>query len=915
MFRSLLKSSCIIVLLSYSASTGHAQDYESYWAYEQTIKYKLFIPENYSSDQLYPLILEFDDHRDLRIWTDSLAQIENPCFVLTIPRGITAGSFSEYFDVVAHLINKLQQQYSIDQYRIYAIGESAGGIVTWGLVSWFRPFNFAAIIPCASYGWPEGVPLLEHIPAAWIFHGGADPVFLPQRSREMVCAIQEVDTDFVFTHSDPIDCDNINQILYKNSSDMMIDSLIESGQRFFYTEYEGVGHVIYDIVYKEELLPKWLFKHKLSKLPYRFKESAKTEIIPFLNEIKDSPALTKGTTGEWDQGGVYKPEVIDEGDTLKMWYSGKRSDWYEGEFSIGYAWSEDGVSWHKYESNPVLTAQLDWENGVILGTAVIKDGDLYKMWYGADLKEWYPGTVGYATSPDGKNWTRNAEPVLLTGGPDDWDYNIIAPYTVIKEGDTYKMWYYAGSPYRVFYIGYATSTDGINWTKYDDPSTSEDPFAHSDPVLKPGPLGVEWDFNAVLEPAVIKAGNNYEMYYVGESFSCSFINYARSYDGINWLKSISNPVLHRRTDSGFRIDQYYGGSAVLRDDIVHLWYSSRTTEGEFEIGYAQDWKEIVFAESFQTDKSFTEPDTDIKLLAEIKNSPAHNIGISCIIESEDKSLKDSVLLYDDGIHGDVSASDGIWSNLWNIGSEERNFSSRVKIQDHDAGTVRISDSPIHFTSIGSIDLQEIIYGAWTGGRVIKPVLPIKLSLTNLGSTVTAKDISVFLKINDPRVTSIAGNQQVFGDIGSDETIWCSDSFSVVFNPDSLTPMIKLDIQLDIYSAGIHYWTDSTQLVTRIEDQNIEFAADIPIKFNLYQNYPNPFNPVTKIRFDLPEKDIINISVYNNLGQEVAVLIKNQFFNPGSYEVELNGNNLASGVYFYSLKSEKYYAVGKMLLLR
>ena len=104
-------------------------------------------------------------------------------------------------------------------------------------------------------------------------------------------------------------------------------------------------------------------------------------------------------------------------------------------------------------------------------------------------------------------------------------------------------------------------------------------------------------------------------------------------------------------------------------------------------------------------------------------------------------------------------------------------------------------------------------------------------------------------------------------------------------------------------------------MTRIEDQNIEFAADIPIKFNLYQNYPNPFNPVTQIRFDLPEKNIISLSVYNNLGQEVAVMIKNKFFNPGSYEVSLNGNNLASGVYFYSLKSEKYYAVGKMLLLR
>ncbi|MBL8007754.1 MAG: choice-of-anchor D domain-containing protein [Ignavibacteria bacterium] len=94
---------------------------------------------------------------------------------------------------------------------------------------------------------------------------------------------------------------------------------------------------------------------------------------------------------------------------------------------------------------------------------------------------------------------------------------------------------------------------------------------------------------------------------------------------------------------------------------------------------------------------------------------------------------------------------------------------------------------------------------------------------------------------------------------------------------------------------------------------------IPGKFNLYQNYPNPFNPVTKIKFDVPEvsgKALSNVRIiiYDALGRIVNELV-NEKLNPGSYETELNGNNLSSGVYFYKLESGDFSIVKKMMLMK
>ncbi len=92
-------------------------------------------------------------------------------------------------------------------------------------------------------------------------------------------------------------------------------------------------------------------------------------------------------------------------------------------------------------------------------------------------------------------------------------------------------------------------------------------------------------------------------------------------------------------------------------------------------------------------------------------------------------------------------------------------------------------------------------------------------------------------------------------------------------------------------------------------------ASIPSDYMLSQNYPNPFNPSTTIEFSLPE-DVGNVklSIYNALGEKVAELV-NTSLVAGNYQYQWNAQNIATGMYIYELRTEKFVSVKKMILLK
>ena len=87
-----------------------------------------------------------------------------------------------------------------------------------------------------------------------------------------------------------------------------------------------------------------------------------------------------------------------------------------------------------------------------------------------------------------------------------------------------------------------------------------------------------------------------------------------------------------------------------------------------------------------------------------------------------------------------------------------------------------------------------------------------------------------------------------------------------------------------------------------ESNGIFFLNDVretdpmPYDFNMLSAYPNPFNPVTNIGFEVPRESLVEISIFNLRGEKVADLV-NGFKMPGTYSINWDANNVASGIYF------------------
>ena len=89
---------------------------------------------------------------------------------------------------------------------------------------------------------------------------------------------------------------------------------------------------------------------------------------------------------------------------------------------------------------------------------------------------------------------------------------------------------------------------------------------------------------------------------------------------------------------------------------------------------------------------------------------------------------------------------------------------------------------------------------------------------------------------------------------------------------------------------------------------------IPLRFEMHQNYPNPFNPSTTIRYGLPNRSHVTLTVFNTLGQQVAQLVNGEV-EVGYHEVRFDASGLSSGVYFYRIIAGDFVQTRKLLFLR
>ena len=123
---------------------------------------------------------------------------------------------------------------------------------------------------------------------------------------------------------------------------------------------------------------------------------------------------------------------------------------------------------------------------------------------------------------------------------------------------------------------------------------------------------------------------------------------------------------------------------------------------------------------------------------------------------------------------------------------------------------------------------------------------------------------------------------------------------------------------DANNSGLFIYNENGVIVD-VKDNSRK--SEIPARFVMSQNYPNPFNPSTTIQFALPKAGMVNLKVYNILGEEVAELI-NREMNAGSQSINFDASHLSSGLYFYRISAgtstssaTEFVDVKKMLLLK
>lgn len=281
---------------------------------------------------------------------------------------------------------------------------------------------------------------------------------------------------------------------------------------------------------------------------------------------------------------LFYPAVLFENGLYKMWFCSEIIPFA----SVGYAESENGIDW-TVDEVPVIPGTVggSWQLCKGPGT-VLRINDTLKMWYSGSSDGFNVDlAIGYAYYDENSmEWIVHPDPVL-DGDPGTWDAEGAVQPVVYHDGSTYHIWYHGFENPSVFApcgIGYAHSTDGINWTKEGD-----------SPVIPTGPSGSFYSTWIIPNSALYMMNqtreNEFMMWFSGWDGESPFtmkIGYATSPNGIDWTVQNNNQcVLDLGLPGSWESTQVRMAGVLHHNDTLRMWYTgmeSGMLSGK--IGYA-----------------------------------------------------------------------------------------------------------------------------------------------------------------------------------------------------------------------------------------------------------------------------------------------------------------------------------------
>ncbi len=291
------------------------------------------------------------------------------------------------------------------------------------------------------------------------------------------------------------------------------------------------------------------------------------------------------------------------------------------------------------------------------------------------------------------------------------------------------------------------------------------------------------------------------------------------------------------------------------------------------------------------------------------------------------------ILGDANLDGVLSLGDCVAVLAYNIGRLEMSVRTRDAGDYNRDGDVRVSDlqgilwdvfnwdspAPPLVSDAGSVELRrDYIYAGYSGE------IPLWLDLSTEAGAVqfTIEYDPEEVIINDITPGEMISNLNLeYNDMtGEIRGVIYTYSFTE-FGP-AMGELVNLDIDIigdNIDPASVVRLTDFEIVTVDAYRLNVDVIGELPIAYELYQNYPNPFNAKTTISFDLPYNSVVQVVVYNVLGQEIKE-IQSGYLNAGHHQMiwdgtGSDGEEVTSGVYFYRVSADDFNKTKKMLLVK
>jgi hypothetical protein len=291
-----------------------------------------------------------------------------------------------------------------------------------------------------------------------------------------------------------------------------------------------------------------------------------TQVPGLLFNVKGDAPVLMHRLGHWPFNYIDPGAMVYYNGQFHMFFNG--IDGWPDHVGVGYATSSDGVNWTQVSATPIFTTTNVPYIGytIFASSALVESDGTWVLYYLIlDQTNFNAGSIGRATAPAPTGlWTADPAPVLDKGAPGSWDAYQVTNPSVVQTADGYVMYYAGGDSAKgPRLVGLATSTDGIHWTKYNDPATTDTLHAESDPVYAPEPTA-RWPITRIFDPNVMKTPQGWTMVYLGDqgTYSNVGVDVATSADGIHWQRVREQP--------GFLLSQIKGWSQSFLLEAVYV---------------------------------------------------------------------------------------------------------------------------------------------------------------------------------------------------------------------------------------------------------------------------------------------------------------------------------------------------------